>query len=573
MKNGAMPREHVFFKKLSFDFQALKAQTLPPPITRPFQQRDNEVCDMEDLSGGMQTSDRTLCGCKVLALRAVPLEPVPTPAWKVPSIVKFSTLERWLRFACTDVAKTCHNRLLEELGFPYFLPKGTPERARASVAPVEECCSGVQFTKFTKATAVERFEPEYPDPVLVATLCILLSFVACDVLSGQLLDVPAPCNTDSFETGLVTGGPCVKARTSGLKLLRFPFLGFAPKGGRQGHQKPPCSQVAALRSRWGHLRTLSRMASGDGEAGNLPVDEADPGEQELFGSDGEAEGPDPDEKDLFGDDDEGEDLELFGSEEEQEEAEPQEPSGRPAPAVGEGQPPSVVSELDEKDIFGDFSDDEPEKELSIDVNERMMPSADKALISMRLPNMLSFDEEQYLGLESITDTLMEGYKEFKNTRGQNVVSLQSPENCVRWRLEQDAYGNDVLDSAGRPVHESNCRLVQWEDGTWTLYVGSEPFNITEVKERIPIFEVNSQDVYVCHGAVSNKFIATPTSMKSESHDMLKKSQYRKHEPVRRSLLMTATAPVFGVVCCCSGGRVVKALPESLNVYHRQCWAT
>lgn len=174
------------------------------------------------------------------------------------------------------------------------------------------------------------------------------------------------------------------------------------------------------------------------------------------------------------------------------------------------------------------------------MTERMMPAADKDLISIRLPNMLSFDDAQYLGMESITDTLMEGYKEYKNTRGQNVVSLQNPENCVRWRLEQDEYGNNVLDSTGRPVHESNCRLVQWEDETWTLFVGDEPFHITEVAERNPIFEVNSQDVYVCHGAISNKFIATPRSMESASHDMLKKSQYRKHEPVRRSLLMTET---------------------------------
>eukprot|EP00439_Symbiodinium_sp_Y106_P036680 s109_g4.t1 len=282
---------------------------------------------------------------------------------------------------------------------------------------------------------------------------------------------------------------------------------------------------------------LYHMASGDGAAGDLPAEAADPDaeELELFGSEEEEE---KGVKELFGDDDEGEELELFGSEEEPEAAE-QAPSAPSAPAA-QAQPPSVISELDEKDIFGDFSDDEPEKELSIDVTERMMPAADKDLISIRLPNMLSFDDAQYLGMESITDTLMEGYKEYKNTRGQNVVSLQNPENCVRWRLEQDEYGNNVLDSTGRPVHESNCRLVQWEDETWTLFVGDEPFHITEVAERNPIFEVNSQDVYVCHGAISNKLIATPRSMESASHDMLKKSQYRKHEPVRRSLLMTET---------------------------------
>ena len=83
--------------------------------------------------------------------------------------------------------------------------------------------------------------------------------------------------------------------------------------------------------------------------------------------------------------------------------------------------------------------------------------------------------------------------------------------------------------------------------------------------RTPIFESSSKDVHVCHGKLTRKplgvyfkghedvrFIATAASMESASHDMrlvllslslkrerLKKSQYRKYEPVRRSLLMTA----------------------------------
>mmetsp|Transcript_30972 Transcript_30972/g.69704 ORF Transcript_30972/g.69704 Transcript_30972/m.69704 type:complete len:372 (+) Transcript_30972:22-1137(+) len=290
------------------------------------------------------------------------------------------------------------------------------------------------------------------------------------------------------------------------------------------------------------------MASDD-EVAELPpqapgapadADEAD----DLFGSEAgsggeEAQDPGPDE--LFGSDDEGDDAdeaELFGSADEAEEEAP--PAGQRRVPHAPQAARSEISELDERDVFGDVSDDEPEKELSINVTERMMPPSDRELVSMRLPNVMSVDEEEYRGIDSITDTVMEGYREFKNTRGQNVLRLQNPENCVRWRFEQDEYGNSLLDDAGRQIHESNTRLVQWEDGTWTLYVGNEPFQIDEISDRNPIFEVNSQDVLVCHGTVFSKFITTPKSMESASHDMLKRSQYRKYEPVRRSLLMTET---------------------------------
>ncbi|CAJ1460574.1 unnamed protein product [Effrenium voratum] len=250
----------------------------------------------------------------------------------------------------------------------------------------------------------------------------------------------------------------------------------------------------------------------------------------------------PDEEDvlgdLFGSSDEGEGLgedDLFGS---ADEAEP-EASAEQAPTSAPPRSVSVrseISEMDEREIFGDVSDDEPEKELSVDVIERHLPLGD--LVSMRLPNVISFDEKEYRGLDSIEDEMLEGYIEYKNMRGQNAMRLLNPENCVRWRYEEDEYGNTVLDDGGKGVYESNTRMVEWEDGSWTLFVGSEPFHVEQITDKNPIFEENSKDVYVCHGSIARKFIATPRSMDSTSHEMLKKSQYRKYEPVRRSLLMT-----------------------------------
>merc|ERR1712093_74653 len=42
----------------------------------------------------------------------------------------------------------------------------------------------------------------------------------------------------------------------------------------------------------------------------------------------------------------------------------------------------------------------------------------------------------------------------------------------------------------------------------------------------------------CHGVIKERFIATPVTVDSNSHELLKKAQYRKYEPVRRSLVIT-----------------------------------
>lgn len=47
----------------------------------------------------------------------------------------------------------------------------------------------------------------------------------------------------------------------------------------------------------------------------------------------------------------------------------------------------------------------------------------------------------------------------------------------------------------RPTrYESNSRIVEWEDGTKTLFVGAEAFDITEIDDRIVLFEENSQEL-------------------------------------------------------------------------------
>merc|ERR1719221_2261151 len=77
-----------------------------------------------------------------------------------------------------------------------------------------------------------------------------------------------------------------------------------------------------------------------------------------------------------------------------------------------------------------------------------------------------------------------------------------------------------------------------EDGSKTLFVGKEAFNILEIDAQLYLYEENSQDVHVCHGYVKQRFVPTPVSLESTTHAMLKKSQYKTFEPNRRSILMS-----------------------------------
>lgn len=252
-------------------------------------------------------------------------------------------------------------------------------------------------------------------------------------------------------------------------------------------------------------------------------------ERALFGDDADA--PDLDERALFGSEEEGEvdDRALFGTDDEQETA--------PQPVPPRSPAHSELSEMDEREIFGEVSDDEPEKVEEVQLRIRPAPGDDRTFCSLRLPNVLSIERTPFHA-DNIPQSILEGYKEFKNTQNKSATRLLNPENCVRWRFKKGPNGEQLEGEEGRPQYESNARIVEWEDGSRTLFVGSETFEMTDVDDHVLIFEENSQSVQVCHGTLRKRITVTPKDLKSQSHEMLKRSQYSKFEANRRSLLMT-----------------------------------
>ena len=43
------------------------------------------------------------------------------------------------------------------------------------------------------------------------------------------------------------------------------------------------------------------------------------------------------------------------------------------------------------------------------------------------------------------------------------------ENTIRWRYAKDKDGNEVK--------ESNCRMVRWSDGSLSMHLGNEIFDV------------------------------------------------------------------------------------------------
>lgn len=91
----------------------------------------------------------------------------------------------------------------------------------------------------------------------------------------------------------------------------------------------------------------------------------------------------------------------------------------------------------------------------------------------------TWDEEQ----EEKT-LLEEGFNSgFGNDVG--AASLLRTSNTIRWRY------TDQVDEDGAKVPESNARIVRWSDGTMSLQVGSELFDITQQTEKGRVSTANT----------------------------------------------------------------------------------
>lgn len=82
-----------------------------------------------------------------------------------------------------------------------------------------------------------------------------------------------------------------------------------------------------------------------------------------------------------------------------------------------------------------------------------------------MPNFLSVDTRPF-DQETYEDEIDE--EETLDEEGRARLKLKV-ENTIRWR--------EVPDDEGNILKESNARLVKWSDGSYSLHLGSEIFDV------------------------------------------------------------------------------------------------
>ncbi|KAL0168985.1 hypothetical protein M9458_037207, partial [Cirrhinus mrigala] len=120
----------------------------------------------------------------------------------------------------------------------------------------------------------------------------------------------------------------------------------------------------------------------------------------------------------------------------------------------------------EDGLEGDQPEEEPVPETRIEVEiPKVSTDLGSELYFVKLPNFLSveprpFDPQYYE--DEFED------EEMLDEEGRTRLKLKV-ENTIRWRSRRDEEGNEIK--------ESNARIVKWSDGSMSLHLGNEVFDV------------------------------------------------------------------------------------------------
>ncbi|XP_040595821.1 RNA polymerase-associated protein LEO1 [Mesocricetus auratus] len=133
---------------------------------------------------------------------------------------------------------------------------------------------------------------------------------------------------------------------------------------------------------------------------------------------------------------------------------------------GEDKPPTPGQPVDENGLPQDQQEEEPIPETRIEVEiPKVNTDLGNDLYFVKLPNFLSveprpFDPQYYE--DEFED------EEMLDEEGRTRLKLKV-ENTIRWRVRRDEEGNEIK--------ESNARIVKWSDGSMSLHLGNEVFDV------------------------------------------------------------------------------------------------
>ncbi|CAH1790045.1 unnamed protein product, partial [Owenia fusiformis] len=129
--------------------------------------------------------------------------------------------------------------------------------------------------------------------------------------------------------------------------------------------------------------------------------------------------------------------------------------------------------IDDEDGEGEQQPEEPiEVKIPVDI-PKIKTDLGKQIHFVKLPNFLSVETRPF-DAAIYEDEIDED--EVLDEEGRTRMKLKV-ENTIRWRDKKDAEGNQILDEEGNPVRESNARMIRWSDGSMSLHLGVEVFDV------------------------------------------------------------------------------------------------
>ncbi|KAK3586624.1 hypothetical protein CHS0354_029505 [Potamilus streckersoni] len=129
--------------------------------------------------------------------------------------------------------------------------------------------------------------------------------------------------------------------------------------------------------------------------------------------------------------------------------------------------------IEDGDEEGEQEPEEPpETRIEVEI-PRIITNLGKALHYVKLPNFLSVETRPF-DRDTYEDEIDED--EVLDEEGRARCKLKV-ENTMRWRTVKDEEGNELKDEFDKPVRESNAKIVRWSDGSMSLHLGDEIFDV------------------------------------------------------------------------------------------------
>lgn len=213
--------------------------------------------------------------------------------------------------------------------------------------------------------------------------------------------------------------------------------------------------------------------------------------------------------------DEDDDAGLFGEDDEEDEA--------PSKSRSRGSDNDEEEESDENGYYG-----QQEQEIEIEQREmdlvipRYPPShvPDKDTFFVQVPTFLTIDPHAFDPtefLQTAEEKFQEDGESVEKSHSQRLHNL----NTIRWKFGRDSSGN--------MIKESNARYIKWSDGSLSLQLGNETFDVIEKPNPDVFLAVShpTQEVLQTTAILKKSMTFVPTSTMSETHKQLREELHKQ----------------------------------------------